>query len=177
MSAEEIRVEACADPIVDFVVITGGEPTVHDLTELTHELRTSFMQVHLETSGSFPMKGHFDFITLSPKKWKMPLVENIQQADEFKLIIETPADIDFYLKALEEAFGTDPIPNSVWLHPEWSQRKNPAVLNAISEAVVQCYRGQPLRAGWQLHKLYAVDLADSRSRTPVPLGGDPAKGY
>ena len=66
----------------DFVVITGGEPTVHDLTDLTAELHNLGLQVHLETSGAFKIKGDFDWITLSPKKWKKPLPENISKSDE-----------------------------------------------------------------------------------------------
>jgi 7-carboxy-7-deazaguanine synthase len=163
---------------IDFVVITGGEPAVHDLTELTTALSHSFHQVHIETSGAYPLKGKFDWITLSPKKWKMPLEVNCHQADEFKLIIEKPEDIAFYTQALEEFFGPEGlIPVPIWLHPEWSQRKNPAVLDAIAKTVVSAWRGQPFRAGWQLHKLFAVDLADPRSRPPVPLGGDLKKGF
>ncbi|MFN5924162.1 MAG: 7-carboxy-7-deazaguanine synthase QueE, partial [Pseudanabaena sp.] len=42
------------------VVITGGEPLMRDLTELTRQLKEQDLRVHLETSGSHPFSGHFD---------------------------------------------------------------------------------------------------------------------
>lgn len=166
------------------VVITGGEPTIHDLRSLVERLHhDAGVRVHLETSGGFPIRGNFDWITLSPKKWKHPLRESVEDADEFKFIIETPEDIRFYFDMiLAFGAGREKIRHidraSVWLHPEWSQHKNPEVLKAISTAVKSITHPHvELRAGWQLHKLYQVDAEDARSRPLVPLGGDPAKGY
>ncbi|MGK0176927.1 MAG: 7-carboxy-7-deazaguanine synthase, partial [Lentimonas sp.] len=73
---EELAAEA-AKTAAEFTVITGGEPTIHDLTNLTEELHAVGQKVHLETSGAFAIKGTFDWITLSPKRWKLPLAENI----------------------------------------------------------------------------------------------------
>lgn len=39
------------------VVITGGEPLMHDLTELTRKLKAQGLRVHLETSGAHPFSG------------------------------------------------------------------------------------------------------------------------
>src|SRR5687767_10567381 len=50
------------------VVITGGEPLLHDLAPLTGKLHEAGIRVHIETSGSSPLSGHLDWITLSPKK-------------------------------------------------------------------------------------------------------------
>lgn len=150
-----------------FVVITGGEPAIHDLTALTGALRAHGLPCHLETSGGFPIRGTFDWITVSPKWRKLPLKENLEQAHEWKLIIEDENSVDRWIEYL----GDKPAVAHVWLHPEWSQRDNPAVLNAINRAVKQ--RGDPFRAGYQLHKCFAVDEEDDRSRTAVPLGGVP----
>lgn len=159
----------------EFTVITGGEPAIHDLTALTDALHTVGQKTHLETSGAFPIHGNFDWITLSPKRWKLPLPENVATANEFKLIIDRADAIDEYVTALTErgaALSTDSI---VWLHPEWSQHDNPNVLNAITEWIKA--HGAPYRAGWQLHKNYAADLMDQRSAPSVPLGGNPKQGY
>ena len=51
----------------DIVVITGGEPLMHNLDELTIELK-KHKRVHLETSGAYNLTGDWDWITLSPKK-------------------------------------------------------------------------------------------------------------
>lgn len=173
MTAEELLGEAQASG-AHIVVITGGEPAIHDLTELTTALRDQGIRVHLETSGSFPLKGKFDWITLSPKRWKLPLPENVRYADEFKIIIEEPKDIVYYWKLLN-GLGLRVNERPIWLHPEWSQHDNPEVLRAISDTVKK--GADDLRAGWQLHKLYKVDLDDKRSRPAVPLGGNPDKGY
>jgi len=145
----------------DFVVLTGGEPTIHDLGPLTEALRAKGLRVHLETSGAFPLRGHFDWITLSPKRWKWPLVDNLGRADEFKLILDSPAAFEEYWTQVQpHAEGSPGKP--VWLHPEWSRREDRALLDLITERVKAI--GAPLRAGWQLHKLYAADAQDPRAR-------------
>ena len=155
----------------ELVVITGGEPAIHDLLPLTAALQNNGHRIAIETSGSFPIRGKFDCITVSPKRAKAPLPESLAQATELKLIITEPDDIGYWLNAV------GPLANmvncsSVWLHPEWSQRNNPAVLNAITQAVIRL--GDPIRAGYQLHKLYRADLLDPRTAPTAPLGGNPA---
>lgn len=174
MTAQELvdEVEAAGKGIV---VVTGGEPAIHDLTELTTLLRLNNRKVHLETSGAFRIRGDFNWITVSPKRDKPPVVSSIMAADEFKFIIEAPEDIEFwwnYVRA--HGYDTTAAP-PIWLHPEWSKRQDTAgVLDAITNAVKQ--RGDPFRAGWQLHKVYRADSLDNRTAPLVPLGGDPSKG-
>jgi organic radical activating enzyme len=79
---------AAAASAAEFTVITGGEPTIHDLRGLTDALQAVGQPVHLETSGAFPIKGDFDWITLSPKRWKLPLEANLALADELKIIVD-----------------------------------------------------------------------------------------
>ena len=71
----------------EFVVITGGEPTIHELNPLVNALHQVGLPVHLETSGAFAITADFDWITLSPKRWKHPLQESVQKADELKIIV------------------------------------------------------------------------------------------
>jgi len=156
----------------EFVVITGGEPAIHDLSELTGLLRARHVPVHIETSGGFALRGHFDWVTVSPKRWKAPLPELLARADELKLIIEAPQDIDYWLEQID---GRADACRHVWLHPEWSHHKDRLVLDAISATVRRS--GGRLRAGWQLHKLYNADALDPKSAKPAPLGGDLARGF
>jgi organic radical activating enzyme len=159
----------------EFTVITGGEPAIHDLSALTDALHAIGQATHLETSGAFPIRGSFDWITLSPKRWKLPLADSVALANEFKLIIDRPNAIDEYVAALTERGADLSTDSIVWLHPEWSQHNNPEVLNAITEWIKT--HGAPYRAGWQLHKNYAADLMDQRSAPAAPLGGNPEQGY
>jgi len=154
-----------------FVVITGGEPAIHDLYSLTTALKEVGLVSHLETSGGFEIRGEFSWITVSPKWWKMPLKENIERADEIKIIVEDEITIDRWMEEIGDFI--DDIP--VWLNPEWSQRDNPKVLKSISEKIKKS--GNPFRAGFQLHKLYNVDLMDPKSKPPAPLGGNIEKGF
>lgn len=148
--APEALAEEAAATQPEFVVITGGEPAIHNLGPLTTALHARQLPVHLETSGAFPLRGSFDWVTLSPKRWKMPCAEALAAASEFKLIIDEPRALAFYEAELK--LSTRPCP--VWLHPEWSQRDNPVILQQIIDAVHG--QGAPFRAGWQLHKLYKV---------------------
>ncbi len=149
----------------DIVVLTGGEPTIHDLDELTAGLKSRKLPVHLETCGGYPLRGQFDWVTLSPKWWQLPLDENLRRADELKLIVEDPGSIEKWMSELEGRFTCE----TVWLQPEWSQTGNADVLNAITAWVKT--HGDPFRAGYQLHKTYAADQLDPAARPTVPLGG------
>lgn len=170
-TAEEIVVMARQSGM-HRIVITGGEPTVFDLTPLTTALHNAGKSVYLETSGILPIKGSFEWVTVSPKQWHLPIPSAIARADEFKFIIERPEDIMGYWTVIQPHMAGE---RSVWLHPEWGHRQDDMVLAAICEAVL---KGQGrFRAGWQIHKLYQVDRMDARSKLPVPLGGNPAKGF
>lgn len=156
-SVDELVVEAeGAKP--DFVVITGGEPAIHDLAALTRALHEKGLPVHLETSGAFELKGDFDWVTVSPKRWRMPLPTTLARASELKLILERAGDLDFYWSAVGDRIHCE----TVWLHPEWSRHADEELLQFITETVKE--RGSPFRAGWQLHKLYQADRLDIRSR-------------
>lgn len=154
-----------------FIVLTGGEPSIFDLNPLITCIKAEVdTKVHIETSGAFTIRGDVDWITVSPKWNRLPLPENIKKAHEIKIIVENKDSIEAWVEVIGNAL-TVPI----WLHPEWSQRHNPEVLDSISSYVKN--HGGVFRAGWQLHKLYGVDLLDVNSKPPVPLGGDETYGY
>ena len=66
------------------VVITGGEPLMHDCSELTKALQRAGFQTNIETSGAHPLSGQWDWICLSPKKFKEPLPAILPLANELK---------------------------------------------------------------------------------------------
>lgn len=148
VSAEALA-EAAAKTKPDCVVITGGEPTVHDLNPLCDALHAKGLRVHLETCGAFPIRGNIDWVTVSPKRQRPPLAENWAKANEIKLIVDTPDAIDEWAGKIGENSAT-----SIWLHPEWSRSRDPEILGEIADWIRT--HGAPYRAGWQLHKLFNV---------------------
>jgi len=154
----------------EIVVITGGEPAIHNLHDLAYELRNRNLPVHLETCGAYPIRGEMDWVTLSPKWNALPIEECLREADEFKLIIEDANGIAKWADALP--LGEFACP--VWLHPEWSRAKDPEILQTINRWVKE--RGAPFRAGFQVHKLYQADEADGRSRPEASLSHLPGDG-
>ncbi len=91
----EVRAAAVAG--AGFVVITGGEPLEHDLGSLCAALDAVGLPLHLETSGVNALSGRFDWITLSPKAHRPPTAELLARCDELKVVVHSPADLDFAL--------------------------------------------------------------------------------
>ena len=98
-----------------FVVITGGEPLMHDLTLLSTSLKAAGLRVHLETSGAHPFSGSFDWVTFSPKQSKPPYDSIYPQVSELKVIVVNQSDLEW-----AESHATK-IPASALklLQPEW----------------------------------------------------------
>ena len=101
----------------EIVVITGGEPLLHDLTPLTTALHEAGMRIHVETSGSSPLSGELDWITLSPKKFKAPLPEVLPHANELKIVVFHKSDLAWAEKWASEVSATC----RLFLQPEWSK--------------------------------------------------------
>lgn len=99
-------------------VITGGEPLMYNLDELTETLMSKGFQTNIETSGAHPLSGNFDWICLSPKKFKEPLQEVIAVANELKIIIFNKSD--FYWAEKYAAKVSDTC--KLYMQPEWSVR-------------------------------------------------------
>ena len=103
----------------NFVVITGGEPTMYDLGPLTKALKAIGMEIAIETSGAYPMSGEFDWICLSPKKFKNPLEENYERADELKMIIFNQHDFKWSTELAKKVKPTC----KLFLQPEWEKEE------------------------------------------------------
>ncbi len=113
----------------NLAVITGGEPLMHNLDELTERLHAFGIQTNMETSGSHPLSGEWDWICLSPKKFKAPLPEVIQAANELKVIIYNQHDFKW-----AEKYAAMVSPNcKLYLQPEWSKHEEmvPQIVNYI----------------------------------------------
>lgn len=113
------------------VVITGGEPSMYDLQPLTDALHAAGLRAHIETSASSPLTGDWDWVTLSPKKFKAPLEENMYLADELKVIVFHKSDFQW-----GEEFAAQVKPGcKLYLQPEWDKRDSmtPLIIEYIKE--------------------------------------------
>lgn len=101
----------------ELVVITGGEPLMHNLDELTTALQAAGLQTNIETSGAHPLSGHWDWICLSPKKFKAPLPGILPFANELKVVIFNTSDFEW---AEKYAALVSPA-CKLYLQPEWDK--------------------------------------------------------
>lgn len=106
------------------VVVTGGEPTLYNLEALTQELKRKGLRTHLETSGAYPITGTWDWVCLSPKKFKSPDPSSYERADELKVIAYNRSDFAW---AESEAAKVRSACR-LYLQPEWSKEKEMAPL-------------------------------------------------
>lgn len=118
MAVEQLveQVKAAGAPLA---VITGGEPLMHNLDRLTQQLQASGIATHIETSGAHPLSGNWDWICISPKKFKAPLPEVLKAAHELKVVIYHPSDFEW---AEQHAASISPDCKK-YLQPEWSKRE------------------------------------------------------
>lgn len=98
------------------IVITGGEPLLYPLAPLTEQLKERGLKIFIETSGSHPFSGTFDWVCLSPKRNLPPLDEAFTRADELKVIIGSTADFEWAEQNAAKV-GKDCL---LYLQPEWS---------------------------------------------------------
>ncbi|WP_084524056.1 7-carboxy-7-deazaguanine synthase QueE [Adhaeribacter aquaticus] len=99
------------------VVITGGEPLIYNLQPLTQKLKEAGFQINLETSGAYPLTGTWDWVCVSPKKFKAPVPEILPQAHELKLIIFNKSDFTWAEQYAAQAGAQ----TKLFLQTEWSR--------------------------------------------------------
>ena len=111
------------------VVVTGGEPLMHNCGPLTRALQAAGFQTWMETSGAHPLSGNWDWICVSPKKFKAPLPEVLAHADELKVIVFNESDF----KWAEAHAALVPATTRLYLQPEWSRaaRMTPALIDYV----------------------------------------------
>jgi organic radical activating enzyme len=128
-------------------VITGGEPLMYDLGPLTRHLRKSGFKTHLETSGAYPLTGFWDWVCLSPKKFKPPVRENFKYANELKIIIYNKSDFAWAEKHMKHV---SPDCN-LYLQPEWGK------MEKIMDEIVRYVKAHPRwKVSLQVHKFMNI---------------------
>jgi 7-carboxy-7-deazaguanine synthase len=143
----QFRVEDIVNGALEYpgrlAVITGGEPLMYDLNELTAELKQKGFQTNIETSGAHPLSGDWDWICFSPKKFKAPLEEFYAVANELKVIVYNSSDFDF---AEMHAAKVNP-DCKLFLQVEWDRRER------MMPSIVEYVKANPQwRVSIQTHK-------------------------
>ncbi len=106
------------------VIITGGEPSLYDLSDLVDALHTSGRRVHIETNGTRPLPAAIDWVTCSPKPGGEVV---IPECDELKIVftgqdVEAIADrIPARHHFLQPCSGTNTseVIDYILTHPRW----------------------------------------------------------
>jgi organic radical activating enzyme len=146
LTIDEIVNSALAHP-ARLAIVTGGEPLLYHLDALTTALKKAGFEVNIETSGSSPMSGKWDWVCLSPKKFKAPLTESIQAASELKVVIFNTHDFEW-----AETYAKQVAPScKLYLQPEWDKA------NQITPLVIDYIKANPKwELSAQLHKYIQV---------------------
>jgi len=113
------------------VVVTGGEPLMYNLDYLTNELQQRGIQTFIETSGAYPLSGIWDWICVSPKKFKSPRPDILPLAGELKVIVFNKSDF-----AWAETYANSVAKEcKLYLQPEWSKavQMMPLIIEYVKE--------------------------------------------
>lgn len=146
VATDEI-VERAASFEAQAIVITGGEPLLYPLDYLTQRLHEHGLEIFLETSGSHPLSGNFDWICLSPKRKQPPLPEAFAAASELKVIIETEDD----LRWAEECAAKVGERCMLFMQPEWSRSEQ------MTPTIVEYVKAHPQwNISIQIHKFMHI---------------------
>lgn len=136
------------------VILTGGEPLIHDLTPLLSALKRENFDIHMETSGTvIPNLNQklwklLDWVCVSPKLGFKAAYADMGIANEFKLLID-------------EFFSWDTVPSSIQRKPHkvsLSPLNDEKTINW--DNVQRCLAIQKqhpeVRITMQMHKLWGV---------------------
>ena len=130
-----------------FVVITGGEPAMYNLEELTSQLKSIGCEIAIETSGVYPLTGTIDWVCFSPKKFKAPDESIYAKANELKVIVFNNHD----LKWAQEHANKVRTTCKLYLQPEWDKR------DEMSEKIIEFVKLNPKwNISLQTHKYLQI---------------------
>lgn len=147
----KVEVKQMADKARDsgsnIVVVTGGEPAMHNLTALTLELKQAGLRTHIETSGAYPITGQWDWICFSPKKFKPPHTSVPEKAHELKVVIFHKSDLEWAEDFARQVSSSC----QLFLQPEWSKEKK------ILPLIIEYVKANPKwKISLQVHKYMDV---------------------
>ncbi len=140
-------IDAIKKTPTEIVVITGGEPLMHNLDALTAAIKEAALQTNIETSGAHPLSGNWDWICLSPKKFKAPLPGVLPHANELKVVVFNTSDFDWAEKYAAQVSSSC----KLYLQPEWDKAAQ------ITPLIIDYIKNNPKwELSLQLHKYINV---------------------
>ena len=143
----EIESGSHSSGISPIVVVTGGEPLMHNLVDLTSQLRSKGYKTHIETSGAYSLSGEWDWICLSPKKFKAPLPDILPHANELKVVIYNKSDFAWAEKYAALVSSSC----MLYLQPEWEKA------NEMTPLIIEYIKANPQwELSLQIHKYINV---------------------
>ena len=112
-------------------MITGGEPAMYPIETLVSALQEQGIEVAIETSGCYPLDAKVDWYCFSPKKFKAPVEEAYEKANELKVVIFNKHDF----KWAEEHAAKANADCLLYLQPEWSKEAQmlPLIIDYVKE--------------------------------------------
>ncbi len=145
-AADSIVEQAAAHP-ARTVVVTGGEPLIYNLDYLCARLKENGIRTFIETSGAYPLSGSWDWICLSPKKFRKPLPAILPLADELKVIVFNKSDFAW----AEEHAALVSSHCKRYLQPEWSRSEE------ITPSIIEYVKANPKwEISLQTHKFLRI---------------------
>ncbi|ASX12343.1 7-carboxy-7-deazaguanine synthase QueE [Aeromonas dhakensis] len=135
------------------VVITGGEPCLYDLQDLSTALIAAGYQVQIETSGTSEIKTHEQtWVTVSPKinmKGGLPvLVSALERANEIK----HPVATERHVEELDALLATARLRDDVVIALQPISQKPRATQLAMATCIARNWR-----LSIQTHKYLDID--------------------
>ena len=124
-------VDRAVETNTDFSVITGGEPTMYNLSALTGALNEKGIRTAIETSGVYELTGNWHWICFSPKKFKAPVQSIYDVANELKVIVFNEHDLKWaegHAKKVNSSCA-------LYLQPEWGKQDEmmPLIINYVKQ--------------------------------------------
>lgn len=139
--------------VAKHIVLTGGEPCLYDLTEITASLIAKGYSVQIETSGTYEVLVHPDtWVTVSPKV-NMPggrevLASAMRRANEIK----HPVAMQKHIEELDQVLSLldDTVVPNVYLQPISQQKR-------ATELAIKTCIARNWRLSLQTHKFIGIE--------------------
>lgn len=139
------------------VVITGGEPTLYDLTPLVIALRAKEFKVHLETNGIKSLPTYFDWVAVSPKTGRSELsTTTLRGASEVKFL----CGIKNWKEIIIDVNTINDLTYKQWIMPlakAWPHKDINSLLDHnVEQAIEYCLEHPNFSLCMQMHKCIGV---------------------